>query len=145
MPPTSSTANESTPPPQDNHRSIILLVEDTVEVTMLINDYLESHGYEVMTAKDGYEAIARVKEKHPDLILMDVMMPELDGLETTRRLRRDLGLAEVPIIALTALAMAGDRERCMEAGMNDYLSKPVRLKELLSTIETYLHKGGHDE
>ncbi|MBN8581280.1 MAG: PAS domain S-box protein [Anaerolineae bacterium] len=145
MPPISLITKESTPLPQNNDRSIILLVEDTVEVTMLINDYLESHGYAVMTAKDGYEAIARVKEKQPDLILMDVMMPELDGLETTRRLRSDLDMAEVPIIALTALAMAGDRERCLEAGMNDYLSKPVRLKELLITIEKHLHQGGLDE
>lgn len=145
MPPTSSTTKESTPLPPSNDRSIILLVEDTVEVTMLINDYLESHGFEVMTAKDGYEALERVKEKQPDLILMDVMMPELDGLETTRRLRTDLGLAEVPIIALTALAMAGDRERCLAAGMNDYVSKPVRLKELLVTIEQHLHGEGPDE
>lgn len=145
MPPISSITKESTPLPQNNDRSIILLVEDTVEVTMLISDYLESHGYAVITAKDGYEAIARVKEKQPDLILMDVMMPELDGVETTRRLRSDLDMAEVPIIALTALAMTGDRERCLEAGMNDYLSKPVRLKELLVTIEKHLHRGGLDE
>jgi CheY-like chemotaxis protein len=69
---------------------------------------------------------------------MDIMMPELDGLETTRRIRKQLGLVNIPIIALTALAMAGDRERCLEAGMNDYLSKPVKLKELLDLIEHYL-------
>ena len=145
MPQISSTNVDTLPLSHNNDRSLILLVEDTVEVTMLIHDYLEGHGYAVMTAKDGYEALSRVKEKQPDLILMDVMMPELDGLETTRRLRSDLGLAHMPIIALTALAMAGDRERCLAAGMNDYLSKPVRLKELLGTIEKHLHQGGPDE
>ncbi len=145
MPQISTTTQDTIPLPHTDGRSIILLVEDTAEVTMLINDYLESHGYTVMTAKDGYEALSRVKEKQPDLILMDVMMPEMDGLETTRHLRSDLGLVEVPIIALTALAMAGDRERCLAAGMNDYLSKPVRLKELLITIDKHLHRGGLNE
>jgi CheY-like chemotaxis protein/anti-sigma regulatory factor (Ser/Thr protein kinase) len=114
---------------------IILIVEDTEAVTMLISDYLIQHGYQVIVARDGYEGIARSAETKPDLILMDVMMPELDGFETTRRIRNKPELAAVPIIALTALAMAGDRERCIAAGMNDYLSKPVKLKELLDTIE----------
>jgi CheY-like chemotaxis protein len=114
------------------------LVEDTEAVTMLISDYLKRHGYKVAIARDGLEGIVRIHESVPDLILMDIMMPELDGLETTRRIRKQLGLVNIPIIALTALAMAGDRERCLEAGMNDYLSKPVKLKELLDLIEHYL-------
>ncbi|MEY2817294.1 MAG: hypothetical protein RL275_757, partial [Chloroflexota bacterium] len=121
--------------------NLILLVEDTDAVTMLISDYLKRHGYKVVTARDGFEGIARINESVPDLILMDVMMPELDGIETTRRIRTQLGLNHIPIIALTALAMAGDRERCLEAGMNGYLSKPVKLKELLETIEHYLKPG----
>jgi CheY-like chemotaxis protein/anti-sigma regulatory factor (Ser/Thr protein kinase) len=123
---------------------IILIVEDTEAVTMLISDYLTQHGYQVITARDGFEGIARAGETRPDLILMDVMMPELDGFETTRRIRNKPELANVPIIALTALAMAGDRENCIAAGMNDYLSKPVKLKELLDTIERHLaiHSGG---
>lgn len=125
-------------PAKDN---LILLVEDTDAVTMLISDYLKRHGYKVVTARDGFEGIARINETVPDLILMDVMMPELDGIETTRRIRTQLGLSHIPIIALTALAMAGDRERCLEAGMNGYLSKPVKLKELLETIEHYLKPG----
>ena len=121
--------------------NLILLVEDTDAVTMLISEYLKRHGYKVVTARDGFEGIARINESVPDLILMDVMMPELDGIETTRRIRTQLGLNHIPIIALTALAMAGDRERCLEAGMNGYLSKPVKLKELLETIEHYLKPG----
>lgn len=117
---------------------LILLVEDTEAVTMLIRDYLFKYGYKVITARDGFEGIARIQEATPDLILMDVMMPELDGIETTRRIRKQMGLEKVPIIALTALAMAGDRERCLEAGMNGYLSKPVDLKELLAVIEDTL-------
>lgn len=119
----------------------ILLVEDTESVTMLIGDYLKKHGYKIMTARDGFEGLARIREAKPDLILMDVMMPEMDGIETTRRIREQLELKDIPIIALTALAMAGDRERCLEAGMNDYMSKPVKLKELLSIIEKYLKPG----
>jgi PAS domain S-box-containing protein len=118
----------------------ILIVEDTESVTMLIRDYLERHGYRVFTAKDGFEGLKMAGEKNPDLILMDVMMPEMDGLETTRRIRNELGLNQIIIIALTALAMTGNRERCLAAGMNDYLSKPVRLKELLTVIEQHLHK-----
>jgi PAS domain S-box-containing protein len=127
----------------DGH--IILVVEDTEAVTMLISDYLKQHGYQVMVARDGYEGLARCAETRPDLILMDVMMPELDGLETTRRIRNNPELADVPIIALTALAMAGDRDRCIAAGMNDYLSKPVKLRELLDAIQHHLKlpSGGH--
>ncbi|MFN8401891.1 MAG: PAS domain S-box protein [Anaerolineales bacterium] len=119
----------------------ILLVEDTESVTMLVSDYLKKHGYKVLTAQDGFEGLDRIREVKPDLILMDVMMPEMDGIETTRRIREQVEMKNVPIIALTALAMAGDRERCLEAGMNDYLSKPVKLKELLNLIEHYLKSG----
>ena len=124
----------------------ILLVEDTEAVTMIIQDYLESHGYKVNTAKNGIEGIAKAREERPDLILMDVMMPEMDGLEATKRIRSEPGLGAVPIIALTALAMTGDRERCLAAGMNDYLSKPVKLKEMFEIVNLYLMpnkaKGG---
>jgi CheY-like chemotaxis protein len=78
-------------------------------------------------------------EERPALILMDIQMPALDGLEATRRLRAHTDLANTPIIALTALAMPGDRERCLAAGVNDYLSKPLSLKQLLNLIESYLH------
>ncbi|MBN8655294.1 MAG: PAS domain S-box protein [Anaerolineae bacterium] len=131
------TKDSSSIRPKDE-TSTILIVDDTEAVTMLISDYLIQHGYQVIIAHDGYEGIARSAETRPDLILMDVMMPELDGFETTRRLRNKPDLADIPIIALTALAMAGDRERCIAAGMNDYLSKPVKLKELLDTIEHHL-------
>jgi CheY-like chemotaxis protein len=101
---------------------------------------LQRKGYQVSIARNGLEAIARAREIHPDIILMDIQMPEVDGLETTRRIRAEASLAHIPIIALTALAMPGDRERCLAAGANDYLCKPVSLQELLKVIETQLQE-----
>jgi PAS domain S-box-containing protein len=123
-----------------NERPIILLVEDTKEVTMLIVDYLEMAGYQVITASDGLAGIELARGKHPALILMDIQMPGMDGLEATRRLRADPEFRTTPIIALTALAMRGDRERCLAAGATDYLAKPISLKKLVQIIEEYLLK-----
>jgi PAS domain S-box-containing protein len=130
---------------QVDNRPLILLVEDTEAVTMMIHDYLDTHGYCVLTAKNGIEGIALAREYQPRLILMDVMMPDMDGLETTRRIRAEAGLEHTPIVALTALAMPGDRERCLEAGMNDYISKPIILKDLLTAIADHLAGDGRKE
>jgi PAS domain S-box-containing protein len=116
----------------------ILLVEDTDHVVIMIKDYLEQNGYQVVIAQNGLEGVVQAKTLRPDLILMDVQMPGMDGLEATRRIRQEVGLGDIPIIALTALAMSSDRERCLAAGMNDYISKPVKLKNLLKTIQQYL-------
>ena len=116
----------------------ILLVEDTDEVVMMVKDYLELRGYHVAVAKNGRDGIAEARRIHPDLILMDVMMPIMDGLEATRKIKSELALAKIPIIGMTALAMQKDRESCLAAGMNEYLSKPVELKELLSLIQHHL-------
>jgi PAS domain S-box-containing protein len=118
---------------------LILLAEDNEDNINTFSDYLQIHGYRVIVARNGEEAIERVKEERPDLILMDIQMPGMDGLEATRRLRTNSELANVPIIALTALAMPGDRERCLAAGANEYLSKPVSLKGLVRTIKTQLN------
>jgi PAS domain S-box-containing protein len=126
--------------PDERARPIILLVEDTKEVTLMIVDYLEMAGYEILTASDGLNGIDVAKAKHPALILMDIQMPGMDGLEATRRLRADPDFRTTPIIALTALAMRGDRERCLAAGATDYLAKPVSLKKLVQMIEEYLLK-----
>jgi PAS domain S-box-containing protein len=126
--------------PDEKDRPIILLVEDTKEVRMMIVDYLEMAGYQILTATDGLSGIELAKDKHPALILMDIQMPGMDGLEATRRLRADPDFRTTPIITLTALAMRGDRERCLAAGATDYLAKPVSLKKLVQMIEEYLLK-----
>ena len=123
----------------------ILIVEDTEAVVMLFKDFLESVGYQVAVARDGLDGIIQTGELHPDLILMDVMMPGLDGLEATRRIKSDPALADIPIIGLTALAMSSDRERCLAAGMNEYLSKPVKLDELQAIIQSYLSPNKEQE
>jgi PAS domain S-box-containing protein len=116
----------------------VFLAEDNETNVMVIKDYLEYYGYQVFVAHNGREVLARVHEISPHLILMDIQMPELDGFETTRALRLMPEFATVPIIALTAFAMPGDRERCLEAGMNEYLSKPVNLRLLLELTRDFV-------
>jgi len=118
----------------------ILLAEDNETNVIMMKDYLEDHGHTVLAAHDGGEILQIAAEILPDLILMDIQMPHINGLEATRLLRADPRFATVPIIALTAFAMPGDRERCLEAGMNEYLSKPVKLKELIQMIEKFLQQ-----
>ena len=119
---------------------LILLAEDNQTNINTLSDYLTHQGYQIVVARDGVEAIERAREDHPDLILMDIQMPGLDGLEATRQIRADTtqNMATVPIIALTALSMPGDKERCLAAGANEYMSKPVSLKRLIEVIETKL-------
>ena len=116
----------------------ILLAEDNEANILTVSEYLESHGYQILVAHDGVEAIAKAEADNPDLILMDVQMPNMNGLEATRRLRADPRFTATPIVALTALAMVGDRERCLEAGATEYLSKPVSLQALRQMIEAFL-------
>jgi PAS domain S-box-containing protein len=118
--------------------ALVLLAEDNMANILTLGEYLKSHGYKFVQAHDGSEAIEKVQASNPDVILMDIQMPVMDGLEAIRRLRKDLRFAATPIIAITALAMPGDRERCLEAGANEYMSKPVRLKLLKKTIEDLL-------
>ena len=122
-------------------RQLILLVEDTDHVVMMVSDYLELAGYNVEVARNGLDGVTRARALHPALIIMDVQMPGMDGLEATRRIRQEPGFQNIPILALTALAMPSDRERCLAAGMNDYISKPVNLKQLVRTIGLHLAKN----
>jgi CheY-like chemotaxis protein/anti-sigma regulatory factor (Ser/Thr protein kinase) len=117
---------------------LILLAEDNEANGSTISSYLNAKGYRVVVAKNGEEAIALTRTHKPNLILMDIQMPGMDGLEAMEKIRNDLQLVEVPIVAMTALAMAGDRDRSLAAGANDYLSKPVRLKQLVATIQQFL-------
>jgi PAS domain S-box-containing protein len=126
--------------PDPSNQKNILLIEDTMEVIMMIKDYLESAGYRVTTAQDGIEGINQALLIHPDLILMDIQMPRMDGIEATKKLRADPSFKYVPIIALTALAMPNDRELCIAAGMDEYMSKPVNLKDLTKIIQKCISK-----
>jgi CheY-like chemotaxis protein len=116
----------------------ILLAEDDPANSIMLTESLQSNGYRVVHVPDGVEAVARSRVLHPDLILMDIQMPNLDGLEATRLIRSDKSLKHIPIVAITALSMPGDRERCLEVGVNEYLAKPVGMRELLQTIRTQL-------
>jgi PAS domain S-box-containing protein len=116
----------------------VLLVDDTPTFLHAARDYLRLRGIDVATATSGSEALALSRARRPDLILMDIQMPELDGLATTHLLRQDPELSAVPVVALTALAMPGDYERCLEAGMVDYFTKPISLQRLYDVVADYM-------
>jgi CheY-like chemotaxis protein len=119
----------------------VLLIDDDARNIFALSSVLERRGMRVLTATTGSEAIALV-ETTPDLalVLMDIMMPEMDGYQTIRVIRQKPAFRRLPIIALTAKAMKGDREKCMEAGASDYLAKPVNTEQLLSALRMWLHR-----
>lgn len=131
----SGSMPEATP---GNRKGTILLAEDNEMSLEFLGDYLEHQGYHLVIARNGSEALERAVEIEPDLILMDIQMPILDGLQVTRHLRAYPRFATTPIVALTALAMPGDRERCLAAGTNEYLTKPVSLKGLIQVMDRLL-------
>jgi CheY-like chemotaxis protein len=120
----------------------ILVVEDNQVNQKVVTTVLRKRGYTIELAGDGTEALSKLETSALfDLILMDVQMPVLDGLEATRLIRKDPRWKELPIVAMTAHAMSGDMERCLEAGMNGYISKPVHPSQLLETVDGYLHRS----
>ena len=122
-----------------NHsQSLILLAENNETNKLMMSDYLINQGYKLIFAQDGFEVINQTKAEKPSLILMDIQMPRMDGLEATRRIREEREIANIPIIALTALTMPGDREKCFTAGVNEYMTKPINLKQLIRNIEKQL-------
>ena len=112
----------------------VLVVEDNEKNMKLFCDVLRATGYETLEAASGEAAVALAAERAPDLVLMDIQLPDIDGLEALRRLRADERTAAVPVLALTAQAMQGDRERFLDAGFDGYLSKPVDVPELIRTV-----------
>jgi PAS domain S-box-containing protein len=132
---------ETGPIPIKPDGQTILLVEDNAENSLMLQTYLTTQGYRIVPAYTGQEALTKTQITQPDIILMDIQMPGMDGLEATRQIRAQMNMAQTPIIALTALVMPGDRERCLAAGANAYLSKPVHLSELTqlmaSLLQTY--------
>jgi two-component system cell cycle response regulator DivK len=118
--------------------SLILLVEDNEMNRDMLSRRLKRKGFELVYAEDGVAAVENAKQHMPALILMDVSLPEMDGLEATKLIKRDPATANIPIIALTAHAMDGDRERCLAAGCNDYDTKPIELSRLLEKMNALL-------
>jgi CheY-like chemotaxis protein len=124
--------------PRSRTSPLILLAEDNETNIITVMDFLIAKGFRVIVARDGTEAIARAEAAKPALILMDIQMPTMDGLTAITHLHLDQSLSHIPIIALTALAMPGDQERCLTAGANEYMTKPIQLTQLLKLIERHL-------
>ena len=115
----------------------ILVVEDNEKNMKLFRDVLGAKGYRTLEATTGSEAIDLASEHTPDLVLMDIQLPDLDGVQTLHRLRADARTATIPVLALTAQAMQGDRERFLAAGFDGYLSKPVDVRELIGMVREH--------
>jgi two-component system cell cycle response regulator DivK len=120
----------------------ILIVEDNEKNMKLFRDVLQASGYETLEATTGEAAVETATEHRPDLVLMDVQLPGIDGVTALGRLREDERTASIPIVALTAQAMSGDRERFLEAGFSGYISKPVNVAEFIGTVKRYCEGSG---
>ena len=116
----------------------ILLIEDNEQNRYLATFLLEKHGYSITSAPDGPTGVEEAKSKTPDLILLDIQLPLMDGYEVARRLRSLQSLQGIPIVAVTSYAMPGDRERCLAAGCNGYIEKPINPKTFVTEIEQFL-------
>jgi CheY-like chemotaxis protein len=122
----------------DTKNRTILIVEDELQNRKLFRDVLQYRGYTVFEAMNGKEGVALANQHLPDLILMDIQMPVMDGLSATRILKQNETTRDIMVVALTANAMPGDKEKILEAGCHDYISKPFRLHEFLEKIKEYL-------
>lgn len=119
-------------------RKKVLCVEDNTVNMLLVSRIVEAEGHELIKAEDGYTALDILGGTVPDIILLDINLPGMDGLELARRFKSDERLAPVPLIATTAQVLVGDRERCLEAGCDDYLPKPLDIRKLREVIRRYL-------
>ena len=116
----------------------VLIVEDNELNMKLFNDLLEAHGYSTLQTKDGVEALRMARSHRPDLILMDIQLPEVSGLEVTKWLKEDDDLRTIPIIAVTAFAMKGDEQKIRDGGCEAYIAKPISVASFMSTVERFL-------
>jgi len=116
----------------------VLIVEDNELNMKLFNDLLEAHGYFTLQTKDGVEALRLARTHRPDLILMDIQLPEVSGLEVTKWLKEDDDLRSIPIIAVTAFAMKGDEQKIRDGGCEAYIAKPISVASFMSTVERFL-------
>jgi len=128
-------SNENDNPPT---RKKVLIVEDNDLNMKLFNDLLAAHGYGTLQTRDGIEALALARQHHPDLILMDIQLPEVSGLQVTQWIKKDDDLRMIPIIAVTAFAMKGDEEKIRDGGCEAYIAKPISVASFLRTVERFL-------
>lgn len=116
----------------------VLIVEDNELNMKLFNDLLEAHGYTTIQTRDGIEALRIARDTRPDLIIMDIQLPEVSGLEVTKWLKEDETLEAIPVIAVTAFAMKGDEEKIRQGGCQDYIAKPISVGNFIQTVQKYL-------
>lgn len=119
----------------------VLIVEDNELNMKLFVDLLEAHGYKTVQTRNGIEALDLARAHRPDLILMDIQLPEVSGLEVTKWIKEDDDLRAIPVIAVTAFAMKGDEERIRQGGCEAYISKPISVSKFLETVRSYLGEG----
>ncbi len=116
----------------------ILIVEDDDLSMKLATDLLHAHGYDTLHSVDGKDALQLAREHHPDLIIMDIQLPEISGVEHTRMLKVDEALKDIPVLAVTAFALKGDEEKFLEAGCDGYIAKPISVPHFLETVEKFV-------
>ena len=119
----------------------VLIVEDNELNMKLFHDLLEAHGYNTIGTRNGIEALDLARKHRPDLVLMDIQLPEVSGLEVTKWIKDDPQLKSIPVVAVTAFAMRGDEERIREGGCEAYLSKPISVTKFIETVKAYLGEG----
>lgn len=129
------TQTETIPQPPEKEKPLVLLAEDNEMNARTVRDYLKAKGFRVEHVDNGLDAVLRTRELAPRVILMDIQMPVMDGLEAIREIRSDPAIQKVPILAITALAMLGDREKCLDAGADGYMAKPLSLKKLKEMVD----------
>ncbi len=119
----------------------ILIVEDNELNMKLLNDLLAAHGYQTLPTRDGLEALDIARRESPDLIIMDIQLPGISGLEVTKMIKDDESTKSIPVIAVTAFAMKGDENKIREGGCEAYVAKPIRIDELVGVVQTFLGEG----
>ena len=137
---TVNAGQDDLPRSVDVMKKTVLVVEDNELNMKLFNDLLEAHGYGVVQTRDGLSALDLARQHRPDLILMDIQLPEVSGIEVTKWLKEDDTLRHIPVIAVTAFAMKGDEQKIREGGCEAYLSKPISVAHFLQTIDSFLKK-----
>lgn len=130
---------------QSKKDKTVLIVEDNDLNMKLFNDLLEAHGYDTLKTKDGTQVLEIMRDQKPDLVLMDIQLPEISGLEVTKMIKADEDLQHIPVIAVTAFAMKGDEEKIREGGCEGYISKPISVMSFLETVNGFFTPAGDDD